>query len=175
MFSYIAITCLVGAAVAAPYNGLVGISSYDYESVPRYSFNYAVNDPSTGDSKSQTESRDGGYVKGSYSVAEPDGTLRVVDYTADPVSGFNANVRRLGQAVHPQRIATVAVAAPIVSEYAAPIPTPSPASSYNNIGLPSLDLGQGLGYGGYDLGYVNLGNLGYSGLGSYNLGNSYGH
>lgn len=33
---------------------------------------------------------------------EPDGTVRVVKYTADDHNGFNAVVQRLGHAVHPQ-------------------------------------------------------------------------
>lgn len=40
-------------------------------------------------------------VKGSYSVADPDGTLRTVHYTADDHNGFNAVVQRQGHAVHP--------------------------------------------------------------------------
>lgn len=31
---------------------------------------------------------------GSYSLVEPDGTRRIVEYTADPVQGFNAVVRK---------------------------------------------------------------------------------
>ena len=102
------------AIVATPY-GLaapVGVAAYgyghaahvvaapvlakqeEYDAHPRYSYNYAVNDPSTGDQKSQSESRDGDVVTGQYSLVEADGTRRIVDYTADPVNGFNANVRK---------------------------------------------------------------------------------
>lgn len=54
-----------------------------------------------GDSKSQQESRSGDVVQGSYSLVEPDGTRRVVEYTADPQNGFNAVVHKepLGAAV----------------------------------------------------------------------------
>lgn len=31
---------------------------------------------------------------GSYSLVEPDGTRRIVEYTADPVQGFNAVVHK---------------------------------------------------------------------------------
>lgn len=48
----------------------------------------------TGDSKSQQESRSGDVVQGSYSLVEPDGTRRVVEYTADPANGFNAVVHK---------------------------------------------------------------------------------
>lgn len=74
---------------------------YEAETVPikenstptRYEFGYAVNDPHTGDSKTQKEVRDGDSVKGSYSVVDADGTKRTVDYTADAKHGFNAVVR----------------------------------------------------------------------------------
>lgn len=58
-----------------------------------YKYSYNIDDPSTGDSKSQHEVRHGDVVSGSYSVVDPDGTKRTVDYTADPKKGFNAVVR----------------------------------------------------------------------------------
>lgn len=39
---------------------------------------------------------------GAYSLAEPDGTTRIVEYTADKHNGFNAVVKRIGHAQHPQ-------------------------------------------------------------------------
>ncbi|XP_052119676.1 larval cuticle protein A2B-like [Frankliniella occidentalis] len=72
--------------------------SLDYDPHPEYKFSYDVQDDLTGDSKSQVESRSGDVVKGSYSVDEPDGTRRIVDYTADDVNGFNAVVRKEAQA-----------------------------------------------------------------------------
>ncbi|CAH0557234.1 unnamed protein product [Brassicogethes aeneus] len=93
-------------AVAAP----VVKTSVDYYAHPKYEFNYGVADAHTGDHKSQHEVRDGDVVKGSYTVAEPDGTLRTVHYTADDHNGFNAVVTRTGHAVHPVAIKTVAVA-----------------------------------------------------------------
>lgn len=71
-----------------------GVIVSEEDAHPKYSFGYGVHDESTGDSKSQQESRDGDFVKGSYSLNEPDGTKRIVDYTADPVNGFNAVVRK---------------------------------------------------------------------------------
>lgn len=68
---------------------------------PKYEYSYGVSDPHTGDHKSQHEVRDGDVVKGSYTVAEPDGTLRTVHYTADDHNGFNAVVEKSGHAVHP--------------------------------------------------------------------------
>ncbi|XP_037945225.1 cuticle protein 7-like, partial [Teleopsis dalmanni] len=48
----------------------------------------------TGDVKSQHETRDGDSVKGQYSLVEPDGSIRTVDYTADKHNGFNAVVHK---------------------------------------------------------------------------------
>lgn len=40
-------------------------------------------------------------MKGEYSLVEPDGTIRKVEYHDDGHSGFNAIVTKTGQAVHP--------------------------------------------------------------------------
>lgn len=66
---------------------------YHQDQQPQYSFAYDVQDPHTGDVKSQHESRNGDSVKGSYSLIDPDGSRRIVEYTADEHSGFNAVVR----------------------------------------------------------------------------------
>ncbi|KAJ6643956.1 Cuticle protein 19 [Pseudolycoriella hygida] len=68
---------------------------------PAYAFSYGVKDLHTGDVKSQWESRDDGVVKGHYSVLEPDGSIRSVDYTADAKNGFKAVVKTHGPNVHP--------------------------------------------------------------------------
>uniref|UniRef100_A0A2H8TS49 Cuticle protein 8 n=3 Tax=Melanaphis sacchari TaxID=742174 RepID=A0A2H8TS49_9HEMI len=61
-----------------------------------YHFEYAVHDPVTGDEKNHNEVSDGhGTVKGTYSLVEPDGSTRVVEYTADDVHGFNAVVKKI--------------------------------------------------------------------------------
>ncbi|XP_067626102.1 mediator of RNA polymerase II transcription subunit 15 [Eurosta solidaginis] len=69
-------------------------SSEDYDSHPQYSFAYDVRDTLTGDEKQQEEKRDGDLVQGQYSLIEPDGTRRVVEYTADDINGFNAVVSK---------------------------------------------------------------------------------
>lgn len=74
----------------------------DYYAYPKYKFEYGVKDPHTGDHKSQWEVRDGDVVKGEYSVDEPDGTTRIVSYTSDKHNGFNAVVKKVGKALHPQ-------------------------------------------------------------------------
>lgn len=61
-----------------------------------YAFEYGVSDPYTGDHKSQWETKDvHGTVRGSYSLLEPDGTTRIVDYIADQ-HGFRAVVKKIG-------------------------------------------------------------------------------
>jgi len=73
---------------------------FSSQAYPRYHFNYGVKDQHTGDLKSQWEHRDGDKVKGSYSVLEPDGSIRTVDYTADDHNGFNAVVKKTGPSRH---------------------------------------------------------------------------
>ncbi|XP_061394154.1 adult-specific cuticular protein ACP-20-like [Musca vetustissima] len=73
---------------------------HDYHSHPKYDFEYGVKDSKTGDVKEQWESRDGDKVKGSYSLKEADGTTRVVNYSSDKKSGFEATVHKIGHAHH---------------------------------------------------------------------------
>lgn len=85
------------------------------DTYPQYQFAYNVQDGLTGDSKTQEETRDGDIVKGSYSLIEPDGSRRIVNYYADPINGFNAVVQKeLPVAVAPVAVAakTVVAAAP---------------------------------------------------------------
>ncbi|XP_039968729.1 larval cuticle protein A2B-like [Bactrocera neohumeralis] len=98
----------------------------EYDPHPQYKYGYDVQDALSGDSKSQTEERDGDVVRGEYSLVDADGFKRVVQYTADPVNGFNAVVNR----VPLEHVKTVVKAAPVayaapapayVKEYAAPI------------------------------------------------------
>ncbi|XP_065093349.1 cuticle protein 21-like [Ochlerotatus camptorhynchus] len=76
------------------------------DAYPQYQYAYNVQDTLTGDSKTQEETRDGDVVKGSYSLIEPDGSRRIVNYYADPINGFNAVV---------QKDVPVAVATPAVA------------------------------------------------------------
>ncbi|XP_025193363.1 cuticle protein 19-like isoform X2 [Melanaphis sacchari] len=69
-----------------------------------YAFKYGVHDPATGDIKHQSEERTGDVVRGQYSLVEPDGTVRTVDYTADPVNGFNAVVSKSGKPKKPRNV-----------------------------------------------------------------------
>ncbi|CAG9837295.1 unnamed protein product [Diabrotica balteata] len=95
----------------------------DHSAPAHYDFAYDVNDPHTGDSKSQHESRHGDFVHGSYSLLESDGTKRVVDYTADSRHGFKAVVHKEHAAspAVPNNVAPVAYAFPVDSSaYTAP-------------------------------------------------------
>lgn len=94
----------------------------DYDPNPQYSYGYDVQDGLTGDAKSQSESRSGDVVQGSYSVVDPDGTRRTVEYTADPVHGFNA-------VVHREPLAVKAVA-PVAKIAAAPVAYAAPVAKY---------------------------------------------
>lgn len=61
----------------------------------QYSYSYDVKDPFTGDSKTQVESRSGDEVRGQYSLDDPDGTRRIVDYVSDPVHGFRVSINKI--------------------------------------------------------------------------------
>lgn len=79
---------------------------------PQYSFSYGVSDAHTGDNKHQEETLVNGVVHGSYSLQEPDGTIRKVTYTADKINGFNAVVEKSGVAHHVAPVAKVIAHAP---------------------------------------------------------------
>ncbi|XP_065356962.1 cuticle protein-like [Calliphora vicina] len=99
----------------------------EYDPHPQYKFSYDVQDAVSGDSKSQVEERDGDVVRGEYSLIDSDGFKRTVQYTADPVNGFNAVVNR-------EPLAVKAVVAPAVvkTHYAAPavVKTFAPVAHY---------------------------------------------
>ncbi|XP_073985533.1 cuticle protein 18.6-like [Rhodnius prolixus] len=109
------------AVVAAPAYAKTVVAD-EYDPHPQYSYAYDVQDALTGDSKSQHESRDGDVVHGSYSLVEPDGSRRTVEYTADPVNGFNAVVHKDAAVVK------AAVAAPVVAKVAAPLAYAAPVA-----------------------------------------------
>ena len=68
-----------------------------------YDFNWAVNDPPSGNDYGQHESRDGDNTQGSYFVLLPDGRLQRVEYTVSGDSGFVAQVTYEGEAQFPQQ------------------------------------------------------------------------
>ncbi|CAG7822792.1 unnamed protein product [Allacma fusca] len=97
-------------AYAAPVAKAV-VAQEAYDPNPQYNYGYSVSDGLTGDSKTATESRNGDVVQGQYSLVEPDGAVRTVTYTADPVNGFNAVVDRSAPTVVKAAVAKVAAPA----------------------------------------------------------------
>lgn len=127
-------------------------------------FSYGVSDPHTSDNKHAEETLVNGVVHGSYSLTEPDGTIRkgnftrtasnkmhnryfnkkkisshhtpiIVTYTADKINGFNAVVEKAGVAHHAAPVAKVAHAPYIAhSPYVAHAPTVV-APAYHGYGL----------------------------------------
>ncbi|KAG8237005.1 hypothetical protein J437_LFUL017421 [Ladona fulva] len=169
--------CSLGNYLTDMYMIRSHIHSLLPQSHPKYNFNYGVNDPVTGDVKSQSEHRDGDVVKGQYSLVEPDGSVRTVDYTADPINGFNAVVRKSPGVHHTPIVKAVVptktyVAAPVaqVAPVAAAIAIPKQDYQSYSVALepyyPSAsDLGLGIrhyvggNYGGYQPYYID--SLGY--------------
>lgn len=109
-------TAPIAKVATAPvaYAAPIAKTIEDFDPHPQYQYAYDINDALTGDSKSQQESRDGDVVTGSYSLTDPDGIRRTVEYTADPVNGFNA-------VVHREPLVAKAAIAPTFA-YAAPAP-----------------------------------------------------
>lgn len=137
---------------------------------PNYGFNYAVNDPSTGDNKAQWETRNGDVVQGAYSLVEPDGNVRLVEYTADSLRGFNAIVRRAGPNIHSVAlpIAAPIVAKPIVETHPiTPVITKAIAGSIENYGPINAGPIGPIGHGPFD--YGNIGSFGPIGHGPINV------
>ncbi|XP_013106620.2 larval cuticle protein A2B-like [Stomoxys calcitrans] len=129
----------------------------EYDPHPQYKYGYDVQDSISGDSKSQVEERDGDVVRGEYSLIDADGFKRTVQYTADPINGFNAVVHReplvaktIVKTVAPvatyaapatvvKSVAPVAhYAAPAYSTYSAPAVVKSVAPAYTSYSAPAV-------------------------------------
>ncbi|CAG9784943.1 unnamed protein product [Diatraea saccharalis] len=76
-----------GPAHVVPIHGHGHHDVHDYYAYPKFEFAYKVEDPHTGDFKSQHEHRDGDVVKGYYALHQPDGSTRHVDYHGDKHTG----------------------------------------------------------------------------------------
>ena len=105
-----------------------------YDPHPQYKFEYSVHDSHTGDVKSQQEERDGDVVHGVYSLLEPDGSKRTVQYSADHEHGFNAVVHREHNS-HPQQVKYAA--APVATYARAPAPVYSHAAPVYSHAAPA--------------------------------------
>ncbi|XP_068630697.1 cuticle protein 7-like [Battus philenor] len=114
---------IVHAAIHAPV-ALARAEQYEESAPAHYEFSYSVEDPHTGDHKSQHETREGDVVKGEYSLLQPDGSVRRVEYSADDHSGFNAIVHNSAPSEHAAPPAPIVQAAPIAHApivHAAPV------------------------------------------------------
>lgn len=125
IFILIASTAVVGQALP---QGIPTLPTKEPEQQQpaQYSFEYHVNNPETGDIKTQNEVRDGDVVHGHYGLVEPDGSVRTVEYTADDQNGFQAVVHNSGGPVGASDL-TKAVQSP-----APAAPTPDGASDLAN-------------------------------------------
>ncbi|XP_075970778.1 uncharacterized protein LOC142973107 [Anticarsia gemmatalis] len=92
-----------------------GHDHHDYYTHPKYEFEYKVEDAHTGDHKSQHEHRDGDVVKGYYSLHEPDGSVRHVEYHGDHHTGFHADVKH---SVHHIVLCVLSVGVAVVAGHA---------------------------------------------------------
>ncbi|CAB3233488.1 unnamed protein product [Arctia plantaginis] len=121
---FICLACAASASIIAP-----GLPLARVDPLPQYSYGYDVQDALTGDYKGHQEHRNGDLVTGSYSVVDPDGTRRIVDYTADSLNGFNAVVRRepLVFPAPAKVLAPAPVVAPAPILARAPVFAPAPA------------------------------------------------
>merc|ERR1712117_885924 len=98
----------------------------DLAEVSPYTYNYGVADDYSKAAFSQTESNDGtGVVEGSYQVNLPDGCVQTVNYHANDVDGYVAEVSYAGEAQYPEAVpvAHAVHAAPVVAHavHAAPV------------------------------------------------------
>ncbi|XP_053611612.1 cuticle protein 8-like [Plodia interpunctella] len=118
---FFVVLSLAVAASAVPLAPLAKVVYAEPEAPAYYDFEYSVHDDHTGDVKQQKESRAGDAVHGSYSLVQPDGVQRIVEYTSDKEHGFNAIVRYEGQP-HPAPVAKLAYAAPVAKVAYAPAP-----------------------------------------------------
>ncbi|RZC40719.1 cuticle protein [Asbolus verrucosus] len=71
----------------------------DYRARPHYRYDYRVHDDHTHDYHSQWEHRDGKEVKGTYTLWQPDGRRRIVDYRAGK-HGADYKIRYEGHSRH---------------------------------------------------------------------------
>ncbi|XP_063357917.1 larval cuticle protein A2B-like [Cydia amplana] len=125
----VVLICVLGAAAASVVVPAPLAPVARFDPLPQYSYGYDVQDALTGDYKGHQEQRNGDLVTGSYSVVDPDGTRRIVEYAADPLNGFNAVVRR-EPLVAPARVlapAPVFAPAPAPVLARAPVIAPAPA------------------------------------------------
>ncbi|XP_026851133.1 larval cuticle protein A3A [Drosophila persimilis] len=139
-----AVATYAHAAPVAVAQKVVVKAAEEYDPHPQYRFSYGVDDKLTGDNKGQVEERDGDVVRGEYSLIDADGYKRTVQYTADPINGFNAVVNRepLVKAVAVAPVVKT-IAAPVAhyaapTHYAAPAVVKTVAPAYHSYAAPAV-------------------------------------
>ena len=99
------LSALVAVVLAAPQK--YAQQQQQYSDAPaQYSYDYKVQDATSGVDFSQTESRDGAVTQGSYSVALPDGRVQRVTYSVSGDGGYVAEVSYEGEAQYPTAAAS---------------------------------------------------------------------
>ncbi|KAG7161683.1 cuticle protein 8-like [Homarus americanus] len=94
------VVVMVGVTVARPADLYGAQNTYKEEALP-YDFAYGVKDDYAGTDFGAAEQSDGNTVRGSYTVALPDGRKQTVNYEADHEKGFVADVQYSGDAQYP--------------------------------------------------------------------------
>ena len=112
---------MIVLALAAAAYALPVVQYAEPEAPAHYEFQYSVHDEHSADVKQQQEARVGDAVHGSYSLVQPDGVHRIVEYSADKEHGFNAVVRYEGHPVAAPAPAKLAYAPVAKLAYAAPV------------------------------------------------------
>ena len=99
-------------------------AAYKQEPLPPqpYAYEYPVADDYSKANFKKHETQDAsGRVKGSFTIALPDGRIQTTSYTADHVDGFVADVTYEGEPVYPPEP---------INGYGHPAPAYKPASAY---------------------------------------------
>merc|ERR1712060_173301 len=129
----VAVAAPVVHAVAHPVAHAVGFN--DLAEVSPYTYQYGVNDDYSGAAFQQTESDDGTGVRdGSYSVNLPDGRIQHVNYHANDIDGYVAEVTYDGTASYPDVVGVGhgvvghAVAHPVAHAVARPVAVAHPVA-----------------------------------------------
>lgn len=166
-------------AATATANPVVGVGA-DIIARPAYQSSYSVNDKITGDQKSAIEVRDGDVTKGSYSLVQPDGVLRTVNYISTPLGGFQAQVINKGIAGHPAPavvgkglIGGVGLAGPAVvgvgKGVIGGVGLAAPAVALGGASVVGSGLGLGVGGLGWGAGLAGINGVGLAGINGLGL------
>lgn len=105
------------------------IDDFNNENSVEYHYRYAIDESkSKGPVMDRWEHRVGEYVKGSYSVMQPDGKIRTVDYEVDGEKGYHAIIRM--SEPYPKLLSVQQLTKAIEVYPPAPLPTPQQKSDF---------------------------------------------